>query len=162
MAARYIGLKPASIKASRAAAGSSAKRNTRPELVLRKALREIGLRGYRIDDDSLSGRPDLVFRVARVAVFCDGDFWHGRNLEERVAKLRIGHNAPYWVSKISGNVARDRARDSELTAAGWTVLRFWETDILRNAAEIAVRIREVVAQNRELARKRPRYANSAR
>lgn len=162
MPASYVGLKPASVRASRAAAGSSAKRDTRPELVLRKALRQLNVRGYRVDDESVSGRPDLVFPVARVAVFCDGDFWHGRDLQERLAKLRKGHNAPYWVSKISGNVARDRARDRELATAGWTVLRFWETDILRDADEVAARIRDSVEQKRGVVRRRSRHTNSVR
>ena len=115
---------------------------------MRKALRKLDLRGYRVDDDRLAGRPDVVFSVARVVVFCDGDFWHGRDLEARIGRLSGGHNAPYWVGKISGNVARDRKRNEELAAAGWTVLRFWESDILKNADEIASRIRDVVLTSR--------------
>jgi DNA mismatch endonuclease, patch repair protein len=140
-------LLPASAAASRAAEGSSAKRDTQPELLLRKALTRRGVRGYRVDVTSLPGRPDIVFPRARVVIFCDGDFWHGRNLEARVARLSSGHNAPYWVAKISGNVARDRRRDAELQSSGWTVLRFWETDILKQADEIAALIAMTVRQN---------------
>jgi G:T-mismatch repair DNA endonuclease (very short patch repair protein) len=67
-------------------------------------------------------------------VFCDGDFWHGRNLEERIRKLSVGHNAPYWIAKIQANVARDRRHDDELRAIGWIVLRYWETDVRHDAA----------------------------
>jgi DNA mismatch endonuclease (patch repair protein) len=70
-------------------------------------------------------------------VFCDGDFWHGRDLAVRLAKLAKGHNAPYWVAKIQTNVARDRRHDAALAANGWTVLRYWESDVIRNASAIA-------------------------
>src|SRR5438067_13702101 len=103
----YKGLSPASITASRVARASSAKRDTKPEMLLRRAVRRTGLR-YRIDVASLPGRPDLVIPGARVAIFCDGDFWHGRYLEKRLLRLTVGHNASYWVSKIKSNVARDR------------------------------------------------------
>jgi DNA mismatch endonuclease (patch repair protein) len=89
----------------------------------------------------LPGRPDIVFSQARVVVFCDGDFWHGRNLEARLAKLAQGHNAPYWVAKIRTNVERDRRHDSSLTEAGWLVLRLWEADITKDpsaAADVVV------------------------
>jgi DNA mismatch endonuclease, patch repair protein len=78
-----------------------------------------------------------VFSRARVAVFVDGDFWHGRNLADRLARLEAGHNAPYWVAKITTNVARDRRNEEALIAVGWLVLRFWETDVARDAAAIA-------------------------
>lgn len=103
-------------------------------MTLRKALRVRGLTAYRVGVARLPGRPDIVFARERVAVFCDGDFWHGRNLDQRLAKLERGHNAPYWVEKIKGNVARDRRNDLELAALGWDVLRFWETDLKKDPA----------------------------
>jgi DNA mismatch endonuclease (patch repair protein) len=145
---RYDRLKPASTAASTAARGASKKKNTGPELVLRRALRNEGLRSYRVDLATMRGRPDVVFTRERVAVFCDGDFWHGRNLEARIAKLEQGHNAPYWVAKIRGNVARDRRIDSELEGAGWTVLRFWETDVKRDAVTAAKEIADRVKSRR--------------
>ena len=141
----YKALAPSSPRASSAARGSSKKKNTACEIVLRKALTALGLR-YRIDAADLSGRPDIVFRRARVAVYCDGDFWHGRNLEQRIAKLSTGHNAPYWVAKIQGNVARDARNTSALEALGWVVLRYWETDIHASAPEIAATIAAIVGQ----------------
>jgi DNA mismatch endonuclease, patch repair protein len=96
--------------------------------MLRRALRGAGLR-YRIDVASLPGRPDLVVPAARLAVFCDGDFWHGRHLRRRLKKLAAGHNAAYWVAKIKANVARDRRIKHALQKSGWTVVRLWESDL---------------------------------
>jgi DNA mismatch endonuclease (patch repair protein) len=146
-APRFNGLQPRSAQTSRAASGASRKRDTSSELILRRALWHLGLR-YRVDVKDLPGRPDVVFAGARVAVFCDGDFWHGRNLAERVRRLRAGHNAPYWIAKIRANVARDRRHDTELRAADWIVLRYWETDILRDVAPIADEIAKVVRARR--------------
>jgi DNA mismatch endonuclease (patch repair protein) len=134
--ATYVGLSPSSPVASRAARGSSRKRDTKAELLLRRELWARGLR-YRIDSPKIAGRPDVAFSRARVAVFIDGDFWHGRDLEERIKRLQRGHNAPYWVKKLRGNVDRDRANDALLARQGWIVLRYWETDIKKSAARIA-------------------------
>lgn len=142
--ARYDGLAPASADASKAARGSSRKRDTRCELALRAALRVRGLRNYRIDVQKLPGRPDLVFTRARVVVFCDGDFWHGRDLANRLRQLTSGHNAPYWVAKIQGNVERDRRRDVELKLLGYRVIRLWESEILRDPAAAAEVVRAAV------------------
>jgi DNA mismatch endonuclease (patch repair protein) len=90
-----------------------------------------------------------VFPNARVVVFCDGDFWHGRDLEARIARLRNGHNAPYWVAKIQTNVARDARNTLALRQQGWTVLRFWETDILASAAAVASRVEAVLREGRQ-------------
>lgn len=140
----YVGLSPASSNATIAARAASKKSGTRCELLLRRSVSQLGLR-YRLTAKDLPGRPDLVFRKARVVVFCDGDFWHGRNLESRVAKLESGHNAPYWVAKITANVARDRKQESELAASGWRVLRYWEADIKRDHEWIAQDIARAVA-----------------
>ena len=64
--------------------------------------------------------------------FCDGDFWHGRDLDQRVRRLERGHNAPYWVAEIRSNVARDQRHGGALARGGWLVLRFWESDITRD------------------------------
>lgn len=139
----YKGLRPSSIRASRVAKSSSRKRDSRPEVLLRRALWARGLR-YRVDVHALPGRPDIVLHRARVVVFCDGDFWHGRNLKERLALLAKGHNAQYWVAKICSNVERDRRRDVELTGTGWFVVRCWETDIVRDPAAVADAVARVV------------------
>jgi DNA mismatch endonuclease (patch repair protein) len=147
--ASFSTLQPASPRASASASGSSRKKNTRCELVLRKALTALGLR-YRLDANDLSGRPDIIFRGARVAVFCDGDYWHGRNLDERLAKLASGHNAKYWVAKIQSNVERDRRVTAALEHEGWVVLRYWETEIHKGVARIASEIAERVRERRGL------------
>ena len=127
---------PASVTASRILRASSRKTNTAPELLLRRALWRIGVR-YRVDVGSLPGRPDLAIPAARLAIFCDGDFWHGRNLRGRLRKLAAGHNSPYWVSKIRSNVARDHRVDRLLSNSGWNLLRFWESDIRADPRRIA-------------------------
>lgn len=143
-AARYEGLTPASPRASALARASSAKKNTRPEIALRAALRAVGLRGYRIDVREMPGRPDVVFRRAQVVVFCDGDFWHGRDLQARLAKLAGGHNAPYWAEKIIGNVERDRRHEAALVRDGWLVLRYWESRLAHDAEAIANEVKAAV------------------
>lgn len=135
----FVGLLPASENASKAARGASAKTDTCCELALRRELWRRGLR-YRLHQPGLPGCPDIVFPRERVVIFCDGDFWHGRNLDARLAKVARGHNARYWVAKINRNVERDLQQARELEQAGWAVLRFWETDILRGPDDIADKI----------------------
>src|SRR4051812_33021234 len=94
--ASYVGLRAASPRSSKAARGASKKRDTRCEVALRRSVFRLGLR-YAVSASDLPGKPDLAFRSARVVVFCDGDFWHGKDLEARLARLANGHNAPYWV-----------------------------------------------------------------
>ncbi len=103
----------------------------------------LGLR-YRLDAASLPGRPDIVFARARVVVFCDGDFWHGRDLASRLQKLSRGHNAPYWMEKVRTNVARDARNQVALESDGWLVLRAWESDILRDATAVAAALAQQI------------------
>lgn len=131
----FSGLRPKSRRTSRVARASSKKRNTRCEVLLRQALWARGLR-YRLYMDGLVGCPDIVFAQKKIAVFVDGDFWHGRNLESRIRKLRRGHNPNYWVNKIRKNVERDRRVTKELKDMGWHVIRVWEGDIRREKRSI--------------------------
>jgi DNA mismatch endonuclease, patch repair protein len=117
------------------------RRDTKPERVLRSELHRRGLR-YRVDAP-LPGltrrRADLVFPREQVAVFVDGCFWH-RCPKHWNAPL---NNAEFWASKIDGNVRRDRDTNARLTDAGWTVVRVWEHEDPREAAdrvEAAVRV----------------------
>jgi DNA mismatch endonuclease (patch repair protein) len=143
-------LSPASAKASAIARAASVKANTRCELAVRRELWRRGLR-YRLHPSNLPGRPDIVFTKSRIAIFCDGDFWHGRHLAARMARLSVGHNAEYWLAKVQRNVERDREQSDALKALGWHVLRFWETDILRDAGRIADQIISVLAISTEAA-----------
>ena len=115
--------------------------------MLRCAVFRLGLR-YALTASDLPGKPDLVFRSARVVVFCDGDFWHGKDLEARIARLSHGHNAPYWVAKIQTNVARDQRQTALLEADTWLVLRFWESDIKRDTDFIAAQVAATVRARR--------------
>jgi DNA mismatch endonuclease (patch repair protein) len=92
----------------------------------------------------LPGRPDLVVRRFRIAVFCDGDFWHGRNWSNRKRKLATGWNARYWVAKIQRNRERDRRTTALLRRLGWHVVRVWESEVRRNPNRAAAKILEAI------------------
>jgi DNA mismatch endonuclease (patch repair protein) len=130
---------PASSQASAAGRGSSKKTDTRCERLLRQELWAAGYR-YRKNVAELPGHPDVVFRKARLAIFVDGDFWHGRDWEVRRQKLQAGSNPDYWLAKIQRNMERDRETTSRLEGLGWTVLRFWESDIRSSSREVVEKI----------------------
>ena len=90
---------------------------------------KVGLR-YR-KQGKLPGRPDFVFRRARVVVFCDSEFWHGYGWGTG-ARQSFKKNRNFWISKIERNIARDEEVNRQLKADGWTVLRFWENEILND------------------------------
>jgi len=122
-------------------------RNTKPELTLRRALHRRGLR-YRLHLP-FPGRPDIVFTRARVAVFVDGDYWHGntwrlRGAESLDAYLSASANAEFWRVKITANMRRDHAVTAELESLGWTVIRAWESDIRHDVDRVATRIQTTV------------------
>ena len=126
----FQGLAPISPISSRTKQGNRAT-DTRHERLLRSRLWKRGLR-FRKNVRSLPGKPDIVFRRERVAVFCDGDFWHGRKWSQLVKKLRVGGNGSYWAAKIKANRLRDRRNERLLRRDGWLVVRLWESDILRD------------------------------
>jgi len=132
---RFTGLRAAS-EASARAKRANRKGDSRHEVLLRREIWRLGLR-FRKHIAELPGVPDIVFRRARVVVFCDGDFWHGRNWRKLQAELRRRHNAPYWIAKIAQNRKRDRQQTALLTKCGWLVLRFWESDILKSPNSVA-------------------------
>lgn len=144
----FANLHPASAKSSRVGQANSKRANTRCELVLRRELWRRGIR-YRLHQSNLPGHPDIVFLKQRVVVFCDGDFWHGRDLEKRLARLAQGHNPIYWMQKVRRNVERDQQQTKALKSLGWVMLRFWETEILAQAAAIADRIVTVLVEQTE-------------
>ena len=102
-------------------------KDTAPEIALRKALWAHGIRGWRNHPKDVAGRPDIVFRRWRVAVFVDGAFWHGHS-----SKFSPGRLSPEWEKKILGNIARDRSVDQVLETEGWTVVRIWDFEVERN------------------------------
>ncbi len=107
----------------------------------------MGLR-YKKNVKTLPGKPDIIFMHARVAIFCDGDFWHGRNWEDQKTKLSKGANAKYWISKIESNINRDKLNVALLEADGWFILRLWETDIKKNPQAAAKLVKDAVTERK--------------
>lgn len=108
--------------------------NTSSEMILRKELFKRGVR-FRVHYDKLPGKPDIVIMRSKVAVFCDGEFWHGKDWN--IKKDKIKKNRDYWVPKIEKNIIRDRQIKKTLELNGWLVLRFWEKDIKNNLGKVA-------------------------
>lgn len=104
--------------------------DTKPEVILRKALWNKGLR-YRKNYAALPGKPDIVLTRQKIAIFVDGDFWHARGHQDNPGE-QVATNKEFWQKKLSRNVERDREVNDALTEAGWLVLRFWESDIKKN------------------------------
>ena len=100
------------------------------ENILAKGLWAKGLR-YRRADKTVIGKPDFVFKKVKVAVFCDSEFWHGKNWRKR--KHDHKSNIEFWHKKISGNIERDRKVNRLLKKDGWLVLRFWGKEIEQNS-----------------------------
>jgi len=114
--------------------------NTAPEIALRKALWTKGFR-YRLHRKDLPGKPDLVFPSRKVALFIDGDYWHGRQWQKRgfaslEAQMSRVNNSDYWIKKISGNLARDKKNNRQLRSLGWVVIRVWESDLKKHHARV--------------------------
>ena len=112
-------------------------KGTKLELLFGKLLWNAGVR-YRKNDKRVFGRPDFVIRKMRIAIFCDGEFWHGRNWEER--KNDHKSSCVFWYSKIERNIRRDKEVNEQLKAQGWTVFRFWETEITKESDKCLNRI----------------------
>lgn len=104
-------------------------KNGKAETILAKRLWHEGYR-YRRNYKKLPGSPDIALTKYRVAVFVDGEFWHGENWKERKTKLK--HNREYWIEKIEENIARDRRVDLQLKDMGWTPIHFWEKQVLKH------------------------------
>ncbi len=120
------------------------KTDTKPELTIRRLAFSRGLR-YRKYASWLPGTPDLVFAGPRVAVFVDGDFWHGWHFENWEHKL----SSVYWKEKIRRNRARDSENHRRLEEIGWTVIRIWEHEIKDDAEACVDRIEKAVRERRQ-------------
>ena len=99
------------------------------ETLLAKALWHQGYR-YRKNDKRLPGSPDIAILKHHIAVFVDGEFWHGKDWKAK--KNRLKRNREYWIEKIEENMARDIRNDQLLAQAGWTPLHFWEKEVIKN------------------------------
>lgn len=104
------------------------------EVLLRKELWSRGLR-YRKNVNRIYGKPDIVFMGKKIAVFCDSEFWHGYNWEER--KNDFKSHQEFWIPKIERNIERDAEVTAKLESEGWTVIRFWGREIQKNAVACA-------------------------
>ncbi len=118
-------------------------KDTKIEVQLRKALWTKGYR-YRKNYDKLSGRPDIVLTKYKIAIFCDGEFFHGKDWEILRPKLAKGKNPDYWIPKITRNRERDEEVNKKLLFEGWTVIRFWGKDIQKNLDACVKAIEEVI------------------
>lgn len=118
-------------------------KNTKIEVILRKALWKKGFR-YRKNDIRLPGKPDIVMPKYKIVIFCDSEFFHGKDWDTLKIRLKNSNNAEYWIKKIS----RDRERDDEinkrLSFEGWTVLRFWGEDIKKHTDECVKVVEETI------------------
>lgn len=126
-------------------------RDTKAELALRRALHASGVR-YRLQAKDVVGRPDLVIRKYRIAVFVDGDMWHGNEHIRRglpTLQALFPTNTDFWCNKILRNIDRDREVNERLTTDGWIVLRFWATDIESDPEAIARHVKNVVDRSRQ-------------
>ncbi len=106
-------------------------KDTQIEITLRKALWHKGYR-YRKNDKKLIGKPDIVLPRYRIAIFCDSEYFHGKDWPELEKRILKGSNSSYWYGKIKRIIERDQEVTAVLRSEGWTVLRFWGNDIKKN------------------------------
>lgn len=124
-------------------------KDTKAELALRRALHRRGLR-YRLHPPDVFGHPDIVIRSRRLAVFADGDMWHGNAWRLRgLSRLEdmFPSNTEFWTKKIRRNMERDREVTARLKEEGWTVVRLWESDILANPGAAANEVLEALKES---------------
>ena len=118
-------------------------KNTSIELILRKELRKRHI-GYRIYYKELPGKPDIVLTKYKIAIFCDSEFFHGKDFDNLKNQLKKGTNSDYWTQKIARNIERDSETDRRLKALGWIPLHFWGKDITRHTDDCIKVIEETI------------------
>ena len=117
--------------------------NTSIEICLRKALWKKGYR-YMGNYKKLPGKPDIVLTKYKIAIFCDSEFFHGKNWEVLKPRIEKGSNSDFWIKKINRNRERDDEVNKQLLFLGWTVIRFWGNDIKKNVDECVKVLDETV------------------
>lgn len=121
-------------------------KNTKVEILFRKALSaEVYPKGYRyrLHYKKIPGSPDIVFVKQKIAIFIDGDFWHGRGYGKKgTVKLR----KKFWRDKIETNIRRDRRVNRQLKKLGWTVFHFWESDMKKNCEKFVGKVLEKLSE----------------
>ncbi len=131
-------------------------KNSKIELLLRKALWHKGVR-YRINDKKVFGKPDISIKKYKIAVFCDSEFWHGKDWETK--KLEIKSNQDFWYNKIEKNIERDKLVNKTLEKDGYFVLRFWGKEIHKNLNSCVEKIINVIQQQKTASNARRLYEN---
>jgi DNA mismatch endonuclease (patch repair protein) len=121
-------------------------KDTSIEIRLRKALWAKGYRD-RKNYKELPGKPDIVLTKQKIVIFCDGEFFHGKDWDVLKPRILKGKNPDYWVTKIERNMERDLEKDKELLFLGWTVIHFWGKDILSDTEECVKVIEETIFDN---------------
>ena len=122
-------------------------KNTRIEVLLCKELRKRGY-GYRKNYKELPGKPDIVLTKYKIAIFCDGEFFHGKDWPTQKERIQQGNNPEYWISKIERNMARDEEINKELLHLGWIVLRFWGKEIKKDAISCINEIENAIIERK--------------
>ena len=114
------------------------------EVSLAKELWKRGLR-YRKNYKKLPGSPDISLLKYHIAVFIDGEFWHGKDWSQR--KDRLKSNREYWIEKIEENIARDKRNDSLLADMGWVPIHFWEKEVKKDLGSCIDRIIDMITSS---------------
>ena len=122
-------------------------KDTSIELILRKELWQRGYR-YRKNYKDLPGTPDIAITKYKIAIFCDSEFFHGKDWDRLELRLKSGNNSDYWIKKIARNIERDDEVDKALFSKNWTVLRFWGRDIKKHTDECIKVIEEVIFEKK--------------
>lgn len=122
-------------------------KDTSIEIALRKAIWKRGYR-YRKNYKQLPGSPDICLTKYKIAIFCDSEFFHGKDWDVLKPKVENGNNGAYWSKKIQDNMARDCEIDKKLLFMGWTVIHFWGKDILKKTDECIKVIEESIFEKR--------------
>lgn len=118
-------------------------KDTKIEIILRKALWRKGYR-YRKNYSKLPGKPDIVMPKYKIVIFCDGEFFHGKDWNSLKKKLKNSNNGEFWINKISRNRERDDEINKRLSFEGWTVLRFWGEEIKKHTDECVQIVEETI------------------
>ena len=124
-------------------------KDTSIELLLRRQLWHKGYR-YRKNDKNLPGKPDIVLTKYKIVIFCDSEFFHGKDWKILKEQLLSGKNSEFWIKKISRNIERDEEINKQLQFMGWTVLRFWGKDIKKNLDSCEKTIEDTIMQKKIL------------
>lgn len=118
-------------------------KDTSIEVIMRKALWKESIR-YRKNYTKLPGKPDIAITKYKIAIFCDSEFWHGKDWEFLRKRLEKGSKGDYWVSKIQRNIERDEEINKKLIYLGWHVLRFWEKEIKKQTDICVQTVKEAI------------------